>query len=70
MEGIILDGFTIGLSAVGVLILVAVVTGVFLVWMSEEGEAGASFTWAGWPLPETEKPAIPEKEEIPERRAA
>ncbi len=68
MEGIILESMTIGMAVVGFLILVAVVTGVFLVWLSEEERTGASFTWAGWPLPETEEPATPEEEA--ERRAA
>lgn len=70
MEGIILEGISIGMAVVGVLILVAVVTGVFLLWLGEEEKAGASFTWAGWPLPETKEPALPEEEEEAVRRAA
>ena len=70
MEGIILEGMTIGMAVVGVLILVAVVTGVFLAWLAEEEKAGAVFTWAGWPIPETKEPALPKEEEEAERRAA
>jgi hypothetical protein len=70
MEGIILEGISIGMAVVGVLIRGAGVTGVFLLWMSEEEKVGASFTWAGWPLPETKEPALPEEEEEAVRRAA
>ena len=70
MEGILFEGMTIGMAVVGFLILVAVVTGVFLAWLSEEEETGASFTWAGWPVPETKEPPLPEEEEEAERRAA
>ncbi len=49
MEGIILDGISIGMAVVGVLILGAVVTGVFLLWMSDEEKAGASFPSPGCP---------------------
>ncbi|MDH3383930.1 MAG: hypothetical protein OEM42_07715 [Deltaproteobacteria bacterium] len=70
MEGILLEGVTTGTAVAGVLILVAVVAGALLAQLSEEEMAGAIFTWAEWPLPETEKPALPAEEEIEERRAA
>ena len=63
MEGIILEGIPIDVAIAAFIFLGAVVTGVFLAWMNEEEKAGASLTWAGWPLPETEKPvdAVEEK---------
>ena len=56
MEGVILEGITIDVAIAAFIFLGAVVTGVFLAWMNEEEMAGKSLTWAGWPLPETEKP--------------
>jgi len=64
MEGVILEGITIDVAIAAFLCLVAVVAGVFLAWMGEEEKMGASLTWAGWPLPETEKPAVPVEERL------
>jgi hypothetical protein len=58
MEGVILEGITIDVAIAAFIFLGAVVTGVFLAWMHEEEKAGKTLTWAGWPLPETEKPAF------------
>jgi hypothetical protein len=66
MEGVILEGITIDVAIAAFIFLGAVVTGVLLAWMSEEEEAGASLTWAGWPLPETEKPVIAVEERLRE----
>jgi hypothetical protein len=64
MEGVILEGITIDVSIAAFLFLGAVVTGVFLAWMNEEEKAGKNLTWAGWPLPETEKPVIEVEERL------
>ncbi len=65
MEGIILEGMTVGfgIATAAVLILVAAVTGVLLASMAEREEAGARFTWAAWPLPEKAEPVPPAEEE-------
>jgi len=68
MEGLILEGTTIDVAIIAFLFLGAVVTGVLLAWMNEEETMGASLTWAEWPLPEAEKPAVPVEERL--RRAA
>lgn len=68
MEGVILEGTTIEVAIAAFLFLGAVVSGTILAWMAEEERMGASLTWAGWPLPEAEKPAVPEEERL--RRAA
>lgn len=68
MEGVILEGTSIGVAIAAFLFLGAVVTGVILAWMSEEEKTGARLTWAGWPLPEKEEPVIPMEERL--RRAA
>lgn len=68
MEGVILEGTSIGVAIAAFVFLGAVATGVFLAWMNEEEKAGATLTWAGWPLPEAEKPEVPAEERL--RRAA
>ncbi len=66
MEGVILEIMTFGfdIAIVGILVLVAAGTGLFLASMGEMEAAGARFTWAGWPLPETEEPAPPEERKV------
>lgn len=64
MEGVILEGITIDVAIAAFIFLGAVVTGVFLAWMNEEEKAGASLAWAGWPLPETEKPVAAVEERL------
>ena len=66
MEGIILEGMTVGfgIATAGVLFLVAAFTGVLLASMAEEEEAGIHFAWAEWPLPETVEAAPPEERKI------
>ncbi|KRT75020.1 MAG: hypothetical protein XU12_C0001G0211 [Deltaproteobacteria bacterium CSP1-8] len=66
MEGIVLEGMTVGfdIAIAAFLILVAAVTGTFLAWMATEEEAGARFAWAEWPLPETAEPAPPREEKV------
>lgn len=68
MEGILLEGTTIDVAIAAFVFLGAVVTAVLLAWMDEEEKMGARLTWAGWPLPESEKPAAPAEERL--RRAA
>jgi len=70
MEGILLEDMTIGTAFLGILILVAAATGALLARMGEEEKAGAAFPWAEWPLPETDRPALPREEEEVVRRAA
>ncbi|HEU5361638.1 MAG TPA: hypothetical protein VFU42_10835 [Candidatus Deferrimicrobiaceae bacterium] len=66
MEGIILEGMTVGfgIATAGVLILVAAFTGVLLASMAEEEATGIHFAWAEWPLPETVEAAPPEERKI------
>jgi hypothetical protein len=64
MEGVILEGITVDISIAALIFFGALVTAVFLAWMNEEEKAGARLTWAGWPLPETEKAAPPEEEKV------
>lgn len=64
MEGVILESITIDVAIAAFLFLGAVVTGVLLAWMNEEEKAGKSLTWAGWPLPETEEPAVAVEERL------
>ena len=66
MEGIVLEGITVGFGSaiVGFLILVAAYTVTILGSMADAEEAGARFPWAEWPLPEAEIPAPPEEEKV------
>ena len=66
MEGVILEGMTVGfgIAIAALLILVAAVTGVLLASMAEEEVAGTHFAWAGWPLPETAEPGPPEEKKV------
>lgn len=64
MEGIILEGMTVGISIAAFIFFGAVVTAVFLAWMNEEEEAGTHLSWAGWPLPETEESTPPEERKV------
>lgn len=68
MEGIILESTSIDVAIAAFVFLGAVVTAVLLAWMNEEERMGARLTWAGWPLPESEKPAFTAEERL--RRAA
>ena len=58
MEAIILEvsALTFGVAFAGAIALLVVAAGIFLVGMAEAESAGARFTWAEWPLPETVAP--------------
>jgi len=58
MEAIYIEvsALTFGVAfAAGIALLVAA-AGIFLAGMAEAESAGARFTWAEWPLPETVAP--------------
>ncbi len=58
MEAIFIDvsAVTFGAAFTGLLALLVVAAGIFLAGMAEAEIAGARFTWAEWPLPETVAP--------------
>ncbi len=58
MEAIFIDvsAVTFGAAFTGLLALLVVATGIFLAGIREAERAGARFTWAEWPLPETVAP--------------
>ena len=61
MEAIFIDvtALTFGTVFAGAVALLVIACGIFLAGMGEAETAGARFTWAEWPLPETVAP--PEK---------
>ena len=61
MEAIFIDvsALTLGVAFAGLIALLVAAAGIFLAGMAEAESAGARFTWAEWPLPETVAP--PEK---------
>ncbi len=63
MEAIFIDvsAVTFGAAFTGLLALLVVAAGIFLAGMGEAEAAGARFTWAEWPLPETVAPPAEEK---------
>ena len=63
MEAIFIDiaDVTFGAAFTGLLVLLAAAAGIFLAGMAEAEAAGARFTWAEWPLPETVAPPAEEK---------
>ena len=64
MEAIFIDvsALTLGVAFTGLIALLVVAAGIFLAGMAEAESAGARFTWAEWPLPETVAP--PEKAKL------
>ena len=64
MEAIFIDvsALTVGAAFAGAIALLVVAAGIFLAGMAEAETAGARFTWAEWPLPETVAP--PEKAKL------
>lgn len=58
MEAIFIDAsaLTFGVAFAGLVALLVVAGGIFLAGMAEAEVAGARFTWAEWPLPETIAP--------------
>ncbi len=58
MEAIFIDAsaLTLGVAFAGLIALIVVAGGIFLAGMAEAEVAGARFTWAEWPLPETVAP--------------
>ena len=64
MEAIFIDveALTLGVAFAGLIVLLVAAGGIFLAGMGEAEVAGARFTWAEWPLPETVAP--PEKAKL------
>ena len=64
MEAIFIDveALTLGVAFTGLVALLVVAAGIFLAGMAEAEVAGARFTWAEWPLPETVAP--PERAKV------
>ena len=64
MEAIFIEveALTLGVAITGLIALLVVAAGIFLAGMAEAETAGARFTWAEWPLPETVAP--PEKAKL------
>jgi hypothetical protein len=64
MEAIFLEvsALTFGVAFAGLIVLLVAAGGIFLAGMAEAEVAGARFTWAEWPLPETVAP--PEKAKL------
>ncbi len=64
MEAIFIDvsALTLGVAFAGLIALLVAAAGIFLAGMAEEEAAGARFTWAEWPLPETVAP--PERAKV------
>ena len=58
MEAIFIDveALTLGVAFTGLVALIVAAAGIFLAGMAEAEYAGARFTWAEWPLPETIAP--------------
>ena len=58
MEAIFIDAsaLTLGVAFAGLIALLVVAGGIFLAGLAEAEVAGARFTWAEWPLPETVAP--------------
>ncbi len=63
MEAIFIEvsALTFGVAFAGLVALLLVAGGIFLAGMAEAEVAGARFTWAEWPLPETVAPPAEEK---------
>ena len=66
MEAIFIDveALTLGVAFTGLVALLVVAAGIFLAGMAEAEIAGARFTWAEWPLPETVETAPAEIERL------
>lgn len=64
MEAIFIDAsaLTLGVAFAGLIALLVAAAGIFLAGMAEAESAGARFTWAEWPLPETVAP--PERAKV------
>ncbi|MGE5190289.1 MAG: hypothetical protein ACM3NF_09550 [Gemmatimonadota bacterium] len=63
MEGILIDVSATTFGAfIGMTALLFVVAGILLAGVAEGEAAGARYTWAEWPLPETVAP--PEKAKL------
>ncbi len=63
MEAIFIElsALTFGVAFAGLVALLLIAGGIFLAGMAEAEAAGARFTWAEWPLPETVAPPAEEK---------
>ncbi len=63
MEAIFIEvaDVTFGVAFTGLLALLLVAAGIFLAGIGEAEAAGARFTWAEWPLPETIAPPAEEQ---------